>query len=99
MLNSVQQVITQHGSPEGLFVDRLGVILPEQKQILLHIRGNRLPEQQQGAFNAQLITENGRCQSMIGADSSYGDQVPGLSLPGFGQNKFKLSDLITAVDR
>jgi len=75
------------------------MILFEQKQILLHLPGDRLVEEQQGTVESQPVAENSRCQSVVGADSAEGDNMPGVSLAGVGQDKLKLSDFVAAVYR
>ena len=75
------------------------MILFEKKQILLHMPGDRLAEQQQGAVDPQPVEENSRCQSVVGADPAEGDDMPDVSFAGFGQDKLQLSDFVAAVHR
>jgi hypothetical protein len=75
------------------------MILFQQKQILLHLPGDRLAEEQQGAVDSQPVAENSRCQSVVGADPAEGDNMPGVSLAGVGQDKLKLSDFVATVYR
>jgi hypothetical protein len=65
---------------------------------LLNLPGHRLPKQEQRAGNVESIAENGGCQPMVGADSAKSNQTRGFSAFGFSQNKFELSDFVTAVN-
>jgi hypothetical protein len=75
------------------------MIFFEQEQILLHIPGDRLVEEQQGAVDVQPVAENSGCQSMVGADPTESNNMPGAVLAGFSQDKLQLSDFIAAVHR
>ena len=75
------------------------MILFEQKQILLYMPSDRLAEQQQGAVDSQSVAENSGCQSMVGTDPAEGDNMPGFSFAGFGQDKLQLSDFVATIRR
>jgi hypothetical protein len=73
--------------------------LSKQEQGLPNIFSNRLVIQQQGAFDPQLIAENGGCQTVIGANATDSYQMPVLFAAHRSQNKFQLSDFIAAIYR